>query len=97
MDSESKVAYVSAVMENLPTLARSSVSGQAAGPKMGKVFGSRNTRMRDIHSERDPVQSNVLTPRKNGRAERWNPPTALPATGEGGQAVCPGGKDGSRS
>jgi hypothetical protein len=97
MDSESKVAYVRAVMENLPTLARSPVPGQAAGPKMGKVFGPHNTLVCGIHSEGDPVQSNVLTPRKNGRAERWNPPMALPATGEGGQAVCLGGEDGSRS
>ena len=39
MDNESEVAYVRAVMENLPTLARSPVFGQAAGPKMGKVLG----------------------------------------------------------
>jgi hypothetical protein len=64
---------------------------------MGKVFGPHNTLVCGIHSEGDPVQSNVLTPRKNGRAERSNPPTALPATEEGGQAVCLGGKDGSRS
>ena len=37
MDNESEVAYVRAVMENLPTLARGPVSGQAAGPKRGKV------------------------------------------------------------
>jgi hypothetical protein len=97
MDSESKVAYVRAVMDDLPTLARSPVPGQAAGPKKGKVFGPHNTLVCGIHSERDPVQSNVLRPRKNGRAERWNPPTALSATREGSQAVCLGGKDGSRS
>jgi hypothetical protein len=97
MDNESEVAYVRAVMENLPTLARSPVPGQAAGPKMGKVFGPYNTLVYGIHSERDPVQSNVLRPRNNGRAERWDPPTALPATGAGGQAECLGGKDGSRS
>ncbi len=39
VDNESEVAYVRAVMENLPTLARSPVFGQAAGPKMGKVLG----------------------------------------------------------
>jgi hypothetical protein len=33
-------------------------------PKGGKVFGPYNTRVYGIHSERDPVQSNVLTPRK---------------------------------
>jgi hypothetical protein len=97
MDNESEVAYVRAVMENLPTLAKSPVLRQAAGPKKGKVFGPHNTLVCGIHSEGDPVQSNVLRPRKNGRAERWNPPTALPATGEGSQAVCPGGKDGSGS
>jgi hypothetical protein len=97
MDNESKVAYVRAVMDDLPTLARSPVPGQAAGPKMGKVFEPYNTRMCGIHSEREPVQSNVLTPRNNGHTERWNPPTALPATGEGDQAVCLGGEDGSRS
>lgn len=64
MDNESEVAYVRAVMENLPTLARSPVAGQAAGPKMGKVFGPHNTLVCGIHSEGDPVQSNVLTPRK---------------------------------
>jgi len=77
MDNESEVAYVRAVMENLPTLARSPVPGQAAGPKMGKVFGPYNTLVYGIHSERDPVQSNVLRPRNNGRAERWNPAVAL--------------------
>jgi len=97
MDSESKVAYVRAVMDDLPTLARSPVLGQAAGPKMGEVFGPYNTRVYGIHSERDPVQSNVLKPRKNGRAERWNPPTALSSTREGDQTVCVGGEDGSRS
>lgn len=97
MDSESEVAYVRAVMDDLPTLARSPVPRQAADPKMGKVSGPHNTLVCGIHSEGDPVQSNVLTPRKNGRAERWNPPTALPATGEGGQAGCLGGEDGSRS
>ena len=64
MDSESKVAYVRAVMDDLPTLARSPVLGQAAGPKRGKVLGPYNTLVYGIHSERDPVQSNVLTPRK---------------------------------
>ncbi len=39
VDNESEVAYVRAVMENLPTLAKSPVFGQAAGPKMGKVLG----------------------------------------------------------
>jgi hypothetical protein len=91
MDNESEVAYVRAVMENLPTLARSPIPGQAAGPKMGKVFGPYNTLVYGIHSEGDPVQSNVLRPRKNGHAERWNPSTALSATREGGQAVCLGG------
>jgi hypothetical protein len=38
--------------------------GQAAGPKMGKVFGPYNHAVYGIHSEGDPVQSNVLTPRK---------------------------------
>ena len=61
MDNESEVAYVRAVMENLPTLARRSVQGQAAGPKMGKVSGPYNTRVYGIHSKGDPVQSNVLT------------------------------------
>ena len=37
MDNESKVAYVRAVMDDLPTLAKSPVQGQAAGPKMGEV------------------------------------------------------------
>ena len=64
MDNESKVAYVRAVMENLPTLAKSSAQGQTAGPKMGKVLGPYNTQVYGIHSEGDPVQSNVLTPRK---------------------------------
>ena len=64
---------------------------------MGKVFGPYNTLVYGIHSEEDPVQSNVLRPRNNGRAERWNPPTALLIAGEGGQAVCLGGEDGSRS
>ena len=31
---------------------------------MGKVFGPHNTLVCGIHSEEDPVQSNVLTPRK---------------------------------
>jgi hypothetical protein len=39
MDSEGKVAYVRAVMENLPTLARRPVFGQAAGPKRGRSLG----------------------------------------------------------
>jgi hypothetical protein len=96
MGNESEVAYVRAVMENLPKLARSPVLGQAAGPKMGEVFGPYNTRVYGIHSAGDPVQSNVLMPRKNGRTERWNPPMAL-QIGAGGQAVCLGGEDGSRS
>jgi hypothetical protein len=63
-DNESEGVYVRAVMDNLPTLARSPVPGQAAGPKMGEVFGPYNTRVYGIHSEGDPVQSNVLRPRK---------------------------------
>jgi hypothetical protein len=49
-DNEIEDAYVRAVMENLPTLARSSVFGQAAGPKMGKVLGPYNPRVYGIHS-----------------------------------------------
>ncbi len=49
MDSESKGAYVRAVMENLPTLAKS--PAQAGGrPQKGKVLRSYNTLVYDIHS-----------------------------------------------
>jgi hypothetical protein len=37
---------------------------QAAGPKTGEVLGPYNQAVYGIHSEGDPVQSNVLTPRK---------------------------------
>jgi hypothetical protein len=36
MDNESEVAYVRAVMENLPTLARSSVPGTGGRPQNGE-------------------------------------------------------------
>jgi hypothetical protein len=70
---------------------------QAAGPKRGKVLGPYNHAVYGIHSEGDPVQSTRPNATQNGHAERWNPPTALPAAGVGGQAVCLGGEDGSRS
>jgi hypothetical protein len=76
MDNESEVAYVRAVMDDLPTLVRSSVPGQAAGPKMGKVFGPHNTRMCGIHSERDPVQSTHPNATKE-----WTRGTVEPANG----------------
>jgi hypothetical protein len=96
MDNESEVAYVRAVMDNLPTLARSPVPGRVAGPKMGKVFGPYNTRVYGIHSEGDPVQSNVLRPRKMD-ARNGGTRQRLSRRGVGGQAVCLGGEDGSRS
>ncbi len=64
MDNESEVAYVRAVMENLPTLARSPAQEQAAGPKRGKVLRPYNHAVYGIHPQGDPVQSNVLTSRK---------------------------------
>jgi hypothetical protein len=36
MDTESEVAYVRAVMENLPTLARRPASGRRQAPKRGR-------------------------------------------------------------
>ena len=57
---------------------------QAAGPKRGKVLGPYNHAVYGIHSEGDPVQSTRPNATQNGHAERWNPPTALPAAGVGG-------------
>ena len=84
-DNESEVAYVRAVMENLPTLARSPVFGQAAGPKMGKVSrpyisggvwypparrpGAKHTSLRQAQ-DRPKVT-------KNGHSERSNLTVAL--------------------
>jgi hypothetical protein len=39
MDNESEVAYVRAVMENLPTLVRSSVLDRRQAPKRGRSLG----------------------------------------------------------
>jgi hypothetical protein len=96
MDNESEVAYVRAVMDDLPTLARSPVVGQAAGQKGGGLWATQYTGVWYPLRKR-PGAKQRPNATQNGRAERWNPPTALPATGVGGQAVCLGGKDGSRS
>ena len=51
MDNESKVAYVRAVMENLPTLAKSPVPRTGGRPqkKKGKVLGPYNQLVYGIH------------------------------------------------
>ena len=96
MDSESEGTNVRAVMENLPTLAKS--PAQASGrPQKGKVSRSYNTLVYDIHSQGDPVQSTRPNVTQKGCTERSNPPKALPGMGVGDQAISPGGKDGSTS
>ena len=82
MDNESKGAYVRAVMDNLPTLARR--PALAGGrPQKGKVLGPYNPRVYGDPSERDPVQSTRPNVTQNGHTERWNPPTALSEMGVG--------------
>ena len=64
-DNESEVAYVRAVMENLPTLARSPVTRTGGRPQKGEG-------LRAIHIQRCMVstrketrcKAHVLTPRK---------------------------------
>jgi hypothetical protein len=62
-------------MENLPTLARRYLPQMVGGrPQKGKVLGPYNQAVYGIHSEGDPVQSNVLMSRKmdtrNGETRR---------------------------
>lgn len=97
MDNESEVAYVRAVMDNLPTLVRSSVLDRRQAPKRGRSLGHTIHWCVVSTPKETRCKAHILTSHKNGRAERWNPPTALSATREGGQAVCLGGQDGSRS
>ena len=49
MDNESEGVYVRAVMENLPTLARSPVLRTGGRPQKGKVLGSYNQAVYGIH------------------------------------------------
>jgi hypothetical protein len=79
MDNESEGVYVRAVMENLPTLVRSpSWQGRRQAPKRGRSQGHTiNSCMVSTRKE-TRRKAHVLTPRKNGRTERWNPPKALP-------------------
>ena len=77
MDNESEVAYVRAVMENLPTLARSPVFGQAAGPKMGKVLGPYISRGVWYPPARRPGVKHHPKVTQNGHSERSNPTVAL--------------------
>ena len=49
MDNESEVAYVRAVMENLPTLARRPVTRTGGRPQKGKVLGPYNYAVYGIH------------------------------------------------
>ena len=97
MDNESEVAYVRAVMENLPTLARRYLpQGRRQAPKRGRFQGHT------IHScmvstpKETRCKAYVLTPRKmdtrNGGTRQ-----RLSQTGVGDQAICFGGEDGSRS
>jgi len=55
MDNESEVAYVRAVMDNLPTLARSSVTRTGGRPQKGKVLGPYSPLVYGIHSVQDPA------------------------------------------
>jgi hypothetical protein len=71
--------------------------GQAAGPQRGEGLWAIQYTGVWYPLRKRPGAKQRPNATENGRAERWNPPTALPATGGGGQAVCLGGKDGSRS
>jgi len=63
MDNESEVVYVRAVMENLPTLAKS--PALAGGrPQKGEGLKAIQSPTVWYPPVRDPVQSNVLTSRK---------------------------------
>jgi hypothetical protein len=65
-------------------------------PKWGRSLGHTYHSVYGIHSEKDPVQSNILTPRKMD-ARNGGTRQRLSRKGAGGQAVCLGGEDGSRS
>jgi len=76
MDNESKVAYVRAVMENLPTLAKSPVPRTGGRPQKGKVLGPYNQAVYGIHPQGDPVQST-----RPNVTQKWTHETVEPADG----------------
>jgi hypothetical protein len=84
MDNESEVPYVRAVVDNLPTLAKSPVPRTGGRPQKGKVLGPYNQAVYGIHPQGDPVQSTRPNVTQNGHTKRWNPPTALTLPPEGG-------------
>jgi len=88
MDSESEGAYVRAVMDNLPTLARSPVQKIGGRPQKGKVSGPYNHAVYGIHPQGDPVQST-----RPKVTQKWTRGTVEPARGSlGDESRRPGRK-----